>query len=64
MSDVIGLVRDVVAATLGVAILFGVNWSDEQVAGILLVVTTAGALASHLYSRFAAGDGTAAGESL
>lgn len=47
----IGLIRDCVAAVIGLAILFGVSWSDEQVAGILLVVTTVGALASWLYSQ-------------
>lgn len=40
----IGLLRDVVAAVLGVAILFGANFSNDQIAGVLLVVTTLGAL--------------------
>lgn len=48
----IGLIRDVVAAVIGLAILFGVSWSDEQVAGILLVVTTVGALASWAYATY------------
>lgn len=43
----LGLVRDFVAAVLGLAILFGVGWSDEQVAGILLVVSTALALGTY-----------------
>lgn len=49
---VIGLVRDVVAAALALAILFNLNISDEQVAGVLLLVTTVGALASWLYTAW------------
>lgn len=50
-ATLIGLIRDAVAAVIGLAILFGVNWSDDQVAGILLVVTTVGALVSWLYAQ-------------
>ena len=50
-STIIGLIRDAVAAVIGLAILFGVNWSDEQTAGILLVVTTVGALGAFLYAQ-------------
>lgn len=49
-SVVIGLVRDVVVAAIGLAILFGANFTDEQVAGILLLITTVGALGSWLYA--------------
>lgn len=40
----LGLFRDFVVAVIGLGILFGVNVSQEQIAGILLVVTTAAAL--------------------
>lgn len=46
IATLLGLVRDLCAAVVGLLILFGVNLSDDQVAGILLVVTTAGALGS------------------
>jgi MFS-type transporter involved in bile tolerance (Atg22 family) len=51
-STIIGLIRDAVAAVIGLAILFGVNWSDEQTAGILLVVTTVGALGAYLWAQY------------
>lgn len=40
----IGLLRDFVAAGLGLAILFGANFSDDQIAGILLLLTTLAAV--------------------
>jgi hypothetical protein len=46
----IGLARDFVSAGLGLAILFGLNLTSDQIAGILLVVTTAGALGAHAYN--------------
>lgn len=46
----IGLLRDAIAATLGLLILFGVELSDAQIAGILLVVTTFAALGTWLYA--------------
>lgn len=49
-ATLIGLVRDVVAAALGLAILFNLDISDEQIAGVLLLVTTVGALASWAYN--------------
>lgn len=53
-SIIIGLIRDVVAAVVGLAILFGAGWTDEQVAGILLVVTTVGALGSYAWAQYKA----------
>jgi hypothetical protein len=55
VETLLGLIRDFVAAGLGVAILFGVNFSDDQIAGILLLVTTALALISWLYNQHRAG---------
>jgi uncharacterized membrane protein YoaK (UPF0700 family) len=49
METFVGLLRDFVAAALGLAILFGANFSDDQVAGILLFVTTVVALGTWLY---------------
>jgi hypothetical protein len=49
-ATLIGLVRDVIAAALGLAILFNLNISDEQIAGVLLLVTTIGALATWAYN--------------
>ena len=45
----LGLIRDLVAAIVGLLILFGVDLTNDQVAGILLVVATAGALGSWIY---------------
>lgn len=45
----LGLLRDVIAAGLALAIFFNLNISDEQVAGVLLFVTTVGALVSWLF---------------
>jgi hypothetical protein len=49
IATVLGLIRDLVSAIIGLLILFGVGLSDDQIAGILLVVTTAGALGSWAY---------------
>lgn len=49
---IIGLIRDFIAAFLGLLILFGVDLSDEQVAGVLLVVSTGLALASWAYTAY------------
>lgn len=45
----LGLLRDVVAAALGLAILFNLNISDEQIAGVLMLITTVGAFASWFF---------------
>lgn len=58
MKTAIGLFRDFVAAVLGLLILFGVNLTDAQIAGLLLVVTTGAALGTFLYDRW---KGRAAG---
>lgn len=52
MKTAIGLVRDFVAAVLGLLILFGVNLTDAQIAGLLLVVTTGAALGTFLYGQW------------
>ena len=62
-SDVIGYIRDLAAAVVGLAILFGADLSNDQVAGILLVITTGAALGTYFWQRYKAGDGTAAGVS-
>lgn len=49
---VLGLIRDLIAAIIGLLILFGVNISDDQIAGILLVVSTAGALGGWLFLAY------------
>ena len=49
METGLGLLRDVVAAALALAILFNLDISDEQVAGILLLVTTVGAFGTWAY---------------
>ena len=52
MEQLLGYLRDFIAAELGVAILFGVNMSDDQVAGILLVVTTGAAFGTYAYGAW------------
>jgi hypothetical protein len=54
VTTLIGLVRDFIAAALGLAILFGAGFSDEQVAGILLLVSTALALGTWAYGQWKA----------
>jgi UDP-N-acetylmuramyl pentapeptide phosphotransferase/UDP-N-acetylglucosamine-1-phosphate transferase len=51
MTTFIGLLRDLVAAVLGVLIVFHVGISNDQESGILLVVTTGAALGLWLYNR-------------
>lgn len=55
MTTALGLLRDVIAAGLGLAILFNVAISDDQIAGILLLVTTVGALAAYIVQQRKAG---------
>lgn len=50
-TTLIGLLRDFVAACIGLLILFGVDITQDQVAGILLVLTTGSALGAWLYAR-------------
>ena len=57
-ATLIGLIRDLVAAALGLAILFNLDISDEQIAGVLVLVTTVGALASWGYNAWKASQTT------
>lgn len=54
MQTGLGLLRDVIAAALALAILFGLSISDDQVAGILLLITTAGAFGTWAYRAYSA----------
>ncbi len=58
VKTAIGLLRDFIAAVLGLLILFGVDLTDEQVAGLLLVVTTGAALGTYIYDRVKSGNVT------
>jgi hypothetical protein len=49
VKTAIGLFRDFIAAVLGLLILFGVDLTDEQIAGLLLVVTTGAAFGTYVY---------------
>ena len=51
MKTTIGLLRDFIAAVLGVLILFGVDLTDAQIAGVLLVVTTGAAFGTYVYGQ-------------
>lgn len=51
MKTLLGLTRDFIAAGLGLAILFGVHLTNDQVAGILLVVSTGVALGAYCLQR-------------
>lgn len=53
----LGLLRDVVAAIIALAILFGAHMSDEQVAGILLLLTTVGAFGTWAFNAYRASKG-------
>ena len=50
METGLGLLRDIVAAALALLIAFGVHLADNQVAGILLLVTTLGAFGTWAYN--------------
>jgi hypothetical protein len=51
MQDITGYLRDFVVAVLGVAMIL--NWMDQELAGgVLLVVMTGVALATHLWEKF------------
>lgn len=54
METFIGLARDFIAAGLGLAILFGAGFTDEQEAGILLVGSTGLAMATWGYKAWKA----------
>lgn len=43
-NDKVGYITSFVSAVLGLAVLFGVDLSQDQIAGILLVITTGSAL--------------------
>jgi hypothetical protein len=47
----LGYVKDFVAAVLACAVLFGVPFSEDQIAGLLLVIVTGGALALAINDR-------------
>ena len=51
MTTFIGVLRDFIAAVLGLLILFGVDLTDAQIAGVLLVVTTGAAFGTYVYGR-------------
>jgi hypothetical protein len=51
MKDLAGYTRDFLAAAIALYLLFGGDLTEEQVAGILLVASTAIALGTHLYRR-------------
>lgn len=51
VSSGLGYLRDFVAAIIGLLILFGVEISDQQMAGLLLVVATGGAFGTYLWNK-------------
>jgi len=59
MTTALGLLRDFVAAALAVAILFGANISDDQVAGVLLLTVTGAALGSYAVKEWKKSKGAA-----
>lgn len=48
---IIGGLTSIFVALLDVAILFGLDWTDEQKAGVIAVVTSVGSLAGLLLAR-------------
>lgn len=51
-TNLLGYIRDLAAAVIGLLILFNVPISEDQIAGILLVLTTAGAFGSYLWRQY------------
>jgi hypothetical protein len=62
LTDLLGYLRDFLVAVFGLAAAFGVHITQQQTAGILLVVSTAFALGSYLYTRYRVGNGSPAGK--
>jgi threonine/homoserine/homoserine lactone efflux protein len=54
-NELLGYIKDFATSVLALAVLFGLALSDEQIAAILLVLTTAGALVLAWNSRRAGG---------
>ena len=50
----LGLLRDLVVAVIGVIALFGIDISNEQTGGILLLVSVAGAFSVWAYKAYQA----------
>jgi hypothetical protein len=48
----LGLLRDLVVAIIGLIALFGVDISNEQTGGILLLVATAGAFGVWAFNSY------------
>lgn len=58
METAVGLARDLIVAIIGLLILFDLaSWTDEQVAGILLVFSTAAAFGTWAYKSWKASQG-------
>lgn len=51
-STLLGLIRDVVVAIIGILILAGADISNDMIAGILLLVSTVFALGSWIYAQY------------
>lgn len=50
-QTLLGYIRDFVVAVIALLIIFGVEISEDAIAGILLLVTTAFALGSYIYTK-------------
>jgi threonine/homoserine/homoserine lactone efflux protein len=50
-NELLGYIKDFATSVLALAVLFGLALTDEQIAAILLVLTTAGALVLAWNSR-------------
>lgn len=59
MTTFLGLLRDLVVAVLGVALLFGISVTQEQTGAILALVAVAAALGKWAYDRYQAGKSPA-----
>jgi uncharacterized protein (DUF697 family) len=50
-NDILGYVQSAVGAVLALAVLFGVDLSEDQIAGILAAIAAVGALAFAINTR-------------
>jgi hypothetical protein len=61
METALGLIRDFLVAAFGVALLFGVSVTQEQIGAIITLVSVAVALGTYAYNRYQARGGAVGG---
>jgi hypothetical protein len=63
VTDFLGYLRDLIMAAFGLAVLFGVTFTDQQITGVVVFATALVTFVAYTYQRWTKGDGTPAGKS-